>query len=86
MSTVCATYWSLPATARSQFDRQPMARLNVSVLARENGGPPQRGYAGGGGRVSLDFFHTEKTPEHFAQEAARQAIVQLDASPRRLAR
>jgi TldD protein len=63
------------------FDRQPMARLNVSVLARENGGPPQRGYAGGGGRVSLDVFHTEKTPEHFASEAARQAIVQLGAKP-----
>jgi TldD protein len=63
------------------FDRQPMARLNVSVLARENGGLPQRGYAGGGGRVSLDVFHTEKTPEHFASEAARQAIVQLGAKP-----
>jgi TldD protein len=63
------------------FDRQPMARLNVSVLARENGGPPQRGYAGGGGRVSLDYFHTEKTPEHFAREAARQAIVQIGAKP-----
>src|SRR5260370_292 len=64
-----------------RFDRQRMARLNVSVLARENGGPPQSGYAGGGGRVSLDVFHTEKTPEHFAHEAARQAIVQLGAKP-----
>jgi TldD protein len=63
------------------FDRQPMARLNVGVLARENGGTPQHGYAGGGGRVSLDVFHTEKTPEHFAHEAARQAIVQLGAKP-----
>lgn len=63
------------------FDRQPMARLNVSVLARENGGPPQRGYSGGGGRISLDFFHTEKTPEHFAGEAARQAMVQIGATP-----
>jgi len=63
------------------FDRQPMARLNVSVLARENGGPPQRGYSGGGGRISLDFFHTEKTPEHFASEAARQAMVQIGATP-----
>ena len=62
-------------------DRQPMARLNVSVLARENGGSPQRGYSGGGGRISLDFFRTEKTPEHFANEAARQAIVQLGAAP-----
>ena len=41
----------------------------------------QRGYSGGGGRVGLDFFETEKTPEHFAREAVRQAIVQLDAAP-----
>ena len=61
------------------WDRQPMARLNVSVLAREQNGEPQRGFAGGGGRVSLDYFLNEKTPEHFAIEAARQAIVQLDA-------
>ena len=61
------------------WDRQPMARLNVTVLAREDGGPPHRGFAGGGGRVSLDFFFTEKTPEYFAREAARQAIGQLDA-------
>lgn len=61
-------------------DRQPMARLNVSVLAREGNGTPQRGYAGGGGRISLDFFLHEKTPEHFAREAARQAIVQFGAA------
>src|SRR5246500_3130479 len=33
------------------FDRQPLARLSVFALARENGGVPQRGHAGGGGRV-----------------------------------
>ena len=63
------------------FDRQPMARLNVGVLAREGNGSPQRGYAGGGGRVALDFFHDEHSPEEFAREAGRQAIVQLDAVP-----
>ena len=61
------------------FDRQPMARLSVSALARREGGEPQRGHAGGGGRVELDFFLNEKTPEHFAREAARQAIAMLDA-------
>ena len=61
------------------FDRQPMARMNVAVLAREANGTPQRGHSGGGGRVSLDFFLNEKTPEYFAREAARQAIVQLSA-------
>src|SRR5579871_425201 len=63
------------------FDRQPMARLSVGVLARQGNGTPQRGYSGGGGRVALDFFVNEKTPEYFAHEAARQAIVQLDAVP-----
>jgi Predicted Zn-dependent proteases and their inactivated homologs len=65
---------------RLAYDRQPMARLNVSVLAKEEHGTPHRGYAGGGGRVSLDFFLTEKTPEYFAREAARQAIIQLKAA------
>src|SRR5712671_3381611 len=61
------------------FDRQPMARLNVRALAKQEGGPPQSGHSGGGGRVGLEFFLNEKTPEHFATEAARQAIVQLGA-------
>jgi TldD protein len=64
---------------RLSFDRQPMARLSVMALAREGDGVPQHGYSGGGGRVTLDFFLREKPPEHFAREAARQAIVQLDA-------
>ena len=64
---------------RLSFDRQPMARMGVAALAREADGVPQQGYSGGGGRVTLDFFLNEKTPEHFAKEAARQAIVQLSA-------
>jgi TldD protein len=63
------------------FDSQPMARLNVFVLARDGDGTPQRGHAGGGGRVGLEFFERDKTPEYFAREAARQAIVQLGAAP-----
>ncbi len=61
------------------YDRQPMARLNVSVLARQGDGPPQSGYDGGGGRVDLSHFRDVKTPEQFGKEAARQAISQLDA-------
>jgi len=60
-------------------DRQPLARLSGTALARAGSGAPQRGYAGGGGRLPLDTFLTDKTPERYAREAARQAIVQLDA-------
>ena len=67
------------ADGNISFDRQPMTRLSVAVLARDPNGAPQRGSSGGGGRVGLEFFLNEKTPEHFAREAARQAIVQLDA-------
>jgi TldD protein len=56
-----------------------MARMSVTVLARQGDGEPQEGHSGGGGRVLLDFFLNEKTPEYFAGEAARQAIVQLGA-------
>jgi TldD protein len=61
------------------IDRQPLARMSVFALAREGSGMPQRGQAGGGGRVELDFFLKDKTPEHFAKEAAREAITMLDA-------
>src|SRR5271167_3012153 len=59
-------------------DTQPLARLNVFVLAKD-ADRTARGTSGGGGRVEIDFFQTEKTPEHFANEAARQAILQLGA-------
>ncbi|HEY0758504.1 MAG TPA: metalloprotease TldD [Acidisarcina sp.] len=59
-------------------DTQPLARLNAFVIAKD-GTRSARGSSGGGGRVELDFFQTEKTPEHFAREAARQAILQLNA-------
>jgi TldD protein len=59
-------------------DVQPLARLSLSCIAK-SGETSARGAAGGGGRVGIDFFHTEKTPEYFAHDAARQAIIQLDA-------
>ena len=59
-------------------DTQPLARFNVFVLAKD-GDNTARGTSGGGGRVEIDYFQTEKTPEHFAKEAARQAILQLGA-------
>src|SRR5437870_2479069 len=59
-------------------DTQPLARMNVSCIAKTDGNSA-RGTGGGGGRVALDFFFGEKTPDYFAKEAALQAVLQLDA-------
>ncbi len=59
-------------------DTQPLARLNVLVIASD-GKSTARGSSGGGGRVALDFFDGAKSPEHFAREAARTAMLQLGA-------
>jgi TldD protein len=59
-------------------DVQPLTRMNVSCIADDDGNL-QSGFSGGGGRNGLDFFNERLTPEYFAKEAARAAIVQLDA-------
>ncbi len=59
-------------------DFQPLVRLSVFALAQQNGNV-QSGSSGGGGRVGLEFFAGENAPEQFAREAARQAVVQLNA-------
>jgi TldD protein len=59
-------------------DLQPLVRFSVFTIAQENT-KLQSGSSGGGGRVGMEFFQGEKSPETFAREAARQAIVQLGA-------
>jgi len=61
-------------------DTQPLARMSVFVLAKDEH-DTARGTSGGGGRVELSFFEGDKSPEHHAREAARQAILQLNAVP-----
>jgi TldD protein len=63
------------------YDTQPLARMNVLCIGKDTKGQSSRGSSGGGGRVDLAYFQKEKTPDFFAQEAARQAIIQLDARP-----
>jgi TldD protein len=59
-------------------DVQPLGRFAVTCIADDDGNL-QVGRGGGGGRVGIDFFEDELTPEYFGGEAARQAIMQLDA-------
>src|SRR6202142_3061708 len=61
-------------------DTQPLCRLNVFVTAKKEP-TPTRGSAGGGGRAGLEQFVGSKSPEHLAQEAARGAVLQLNAVP-----
>jgi len=59
-------------------DIRPLIRLNVSVILEQDGRREQ-GYAGGGARTDLNYFLDGDIPMDFAQEAVRQAIVQLEA-------
>ena len=59
-------------------DTQPLCRLNVFVIAKQDT-ITTKGSAGAGGRAGLDQFTGTKSPEHLAQEAARGAILQLGA-------
>ncbi len=61
-------------------DTQPLCRLNVFVIAKDELNTA-RGSSGCGGRGSLDIFVGSKTPEHLAREAARGALLQLGAVP-----
>ncbi len=59
------------------FDSQPLFRMGVRAIA-EDGNKRQEGSSGGGGRFSLAYFD-DKSPEFHGREAARQALLMLDA-------
>ena len=59
-------------------DIQPLARLQVTCIAEENGNR-QVGSFGGGGRIGFDYFLDGDRYLKLAREAARQAIVNLGA-------
>lgn len=58
-------------------DAQPLARMRVMCIADDDG-ILQSGVSGGGGRVGMEFFN-DQLLDHYANESARQAIVQLEA-------
>jgi len=59
-------------------DLRPLTRLNVTVIA-EDEGKREIGSYGGGGRVAFDWFLEDNRWERFAREAARQAGLKLAA-------
>ncbi|OPX54954.1 TldD protein [Oceanospirillum multiglobuliferum] len=59
-------------------DIRPLVRVNVSVIAEQNG-RRERGSAGAGGRYSLKTLLDKGLAESVAKEAVRQALVNLEA-------
>jgi TldD protein len=61
-------------------DVRPLVRLNVQVIAEQNG-RRESGSAGGGGRYSYPELLAEGRAHAFAREAVRTALVNLEAVP-----
>ncbi|MEY2867613.1 MAG: metalloprotease TldD, partial [Pseudomonadota bacterium] len=59
-------------------DIRPLVRVNVQVIVEQNG-RRESGYAGGGGRLDYAELFSGKRPFAIADEALRQALVNLDA-------
>lgn len=61
-------------------DIRPLVRLNVSVIAEQDG-RMESGSAGAGGRVSYAQYISESGWKKLADEALRQALVNLESVP-----
>jgi TldD protein len=61
-------------------DVRPLVRMNVSVIVEHNGRREQ-GYAGCGGRYTLEELVANERPLALGREAVRQALVNIDAVP-----
>lgn len=59
-------------------DVRPLVRLNVQVIA-EQAGRREQGFAGGGGRFDYRTLLDSGRALHWASEAVRQALVNLEA-------
>jgi TldD protein len=61
-------------------DVRPLVRMNVTVIV-EQAGRREQGYAGCGGRYTLDELVADDRPLKLGAEAVRQALVNLEAVP-----
>ena len=59
-------------------DTRPMVKL-VCVAISEKDGKRESGYWGGGGRVGMEYFRDVLTPRAIGEEAAREALLLLEA-------
>lgn len=59
-------------------DVRPLIRLNVTVIVEQNG-KREQGSHGGGGRLAYGYFANSDLAKEYAEEAVRQALVNLNA-------
>ncbi len=71
--------WIASSDGALVHDRRPLVSFGVQVVSNTNG-ERGNGFHGDGGRTSLAFYDVT-TPETIAREAARRAIVNLEAIP-----
>jgi len=65
---------------RLSGDVRPLVRMNISVIVEEDG-KREQGSMGGGGRTDYQYFLQEQRAMNYAQEAVRQALINLEAIP-----
>jgi TldD protein len=83
MASVSASYNIILLAASDgtyAADVRPLVRMNVSVIA-EKDGRRETGFSGMGGRYSLAELVAGDRPLALGREAARQALVNLEAVP-----
>jgi TldD protein len=78
MVAVHETILIVDEQGRMSADIRPLVRTNVSVIVERNG-QSESATAGGGGRFDLDFFLENNRAIHYAEEAVRKALINLDA-------
>jgi len=61
-------------------DVRPLVRMNVTVIAEQNGRREQ-GFAGAGGRYGYEVLNADGRAEALAHEAVRGALLNLEAAP-----
>ncbi|MFV9875375.1 MAG: metalloprotease TldD [Rickettsiales endosymbiont of Dermacentor nuttalli] len=62
------------------IDTRPLVRLNISVIVEKNG-KMELGFYGAGGRIEYNNLFVQEAWQYYANEALRQALVNLEAVP-----
>lgn len=60
-------------------DIRPLVSIQVSVIVEDQNGRREAARSGGGGRVAYSYFTEKEKALHYAREAVREALINLDA-------